>query len=308
MAAISIENLTKTFRRGSVRALDGISLAVEPGEIFGVIGPNGAGKTTLMGCLLGFLRPDGGTITVGGRAPDDLAIRAVTGYLPERLVLDRWMTGRAFLRYHHALAGLPASRRRHEIETALRRVGLGEAAERRIRKYSRGMLQRLGLAQALLGNPRYLFLDEPASGVDPGGVMEVRRLLGELKGKGVTVVLNSHQLEQVERLCDRVAFVRRGKVEAIETVSAGAQEARRLKVRTIVGTSLETSRMEELAARASCRLDMLSPPEACFLVDNDEAAARLLAALVEAGIPIVEARADEGRLERLFVEVEVRPC
>src|SRR5215510_8700975 len=152
MDGIQVENLTKTFRGGAVRALANVSLAVSPGEAFGIIGPNGAGKTTFLGCLLGFLRPDSGRITVDGREPDDLAVRRVIGYLPERLVLDRWMTGRGFLEYHHALAGLPDAERETQVDQALDRVGLEpDAAERTVRHYSRGMLQRLGLAQALLG-------------------------------------------------------------------------------------------------------------------------------------------------------------
>src|SRR5262249_11735976 len=184
-------------------------------------------KTTLLGCLLGFLRPDSGTVTIDDRPPDDVQVRRVTGYLPERLVLDRWMTGREFLSYHHALARLPDTSRSSEVDEALARVGLpADAGARPIRKYSRGMLQRLGLAQALLGSPRYVFLDEPASGVDPAGVVLFRRLLNEIKGRGVTVVLNSHQLEQVERVCDRVALVSGGKVEAVETLQARAAPAR----------------------------------------------------------------------------------
>ena len=195
MTGIQVEALTKTYRRGlageRVRALVDVSLTIAAGEAFGIIGPNGAGKTTFLGCLLGFLRPDAGRITIDGHAPDDLAIRSSTGYLPERLVLDRWMSGQQFLAYHHGLAGLPAGGRRAEVEGALERVGLdGEAAQRAIRRYSRGMLQRLGLAQAMLGRPRYLFLDEPASGVDPAGVVLFRRLLSDLTHQGVTVILN----------------------------------------------------------------------------------------------------------------------
>src|SRR5262245_53284366 len=149
MPIIVVEQLVKTFRAGRVRALDGVTLALEPGEAIGIIGPNGAGKTTLFGCLLGFLRPDSGTVTIDGRAADDLVVRARTGYLPERLVMDRWMTGFDFLAYHHALARLPVATRRADCIGALERVGLDQdAGARSIRAYSRGMLQRLGLAQA----------------------------------------------------------------------------------------------------------------------------------------------------------------
>ena len=303
-AGIQVESLTKTFRHGQVRALDGVSLSIAPGEAFGIIGPNGAGKTTFLGCLLGFVRPDSGRVTIDGRAPDDLDIRARTGYLPERLVLDRWMTGRDFLGYHHALARLPASQRAEDVDRALDRVALEpEAAVRSIRKYSRGMLQRLGLAQAMLGNPQYVFLDEPASGVDPAGVVLFRRLLGDLKSRGATVVLNSHQLEQVERVCDRVAFVSRGHVEAIEAVAAGGAVAHVLRVRwAAAGTEMDGDALGALAAQAGATLEGVKGPEARFAVAGDEVSARLLKALIGAGFDVVEAVPDESRLERLFLE------
>ncbi len=309
MTGIQVEGLTKTYRRGlvgePVRALVEVSLSIAPGEAFGIIGPNGAGKTTFLGCLLGFLRPDAGRITIDGHAPDDIAIRAVTGYLPERLVLDRWMSGYQFLAYQHALARLPVGGRRAEVESALARVGLdGDAGRRAIRRYSRGMLQRLGLAQALLGQPRYLFLDEPASGVDPAGVMLFRRLLAELAQRGVTVILNSHQLAQVERVCGRVAFVKAGRVEAIETVSAGAGHARMLRVRAAdaaIGSRVTREQLAALATSAGVTLHDVNPPEARFTVGDDAAAARLLQALIGAGVPVAEATPEESRLERLFL-------
>jgi len=310
MTGIQIEGLSKTYRRGllgePVRALADVSVSIAPGEAFGSIGPNGAGKTTFLGCLLGFLRPDAGRITIDGRAPDDITIRAVTGYLPERLVLDRWMSGYQFLAYHHALARLPADGREAEVERALERVGLDpEAGRRTVRRYSRGMLQRLGLAQALMGRPRYVFLDEPASGVDPAGVVLFRRLLSELARDGVTVILNSHQLAQVERVCGRVAFVKAGRVEAIETVAAGAGHARVLRVRAAgdaLGTRVPREQLAVLASSAGATLHDLAPPEARFTVADDDAAARLLQALIGAGVPVAEATPEESRLERLFLD------
>ncbi|MGH7731964.1 MAG: ABC transporter ATP-binding protein [Candidatus Eiseniibacteriota bacterium] len=315
MTGIQVEDLSKTYRRGlageRVRALIDVSLTIAPGEAFGIIGPNGAGKTTFLACLLGFLRPDAGRITIDGHAPDDLAVRARTGYLPERLVLDRWMNGYEFLAYHDALARLPAARRREEVEGALDRVGLGgEAGQRTIRRYSRGMLQRLGLAQAMLGRPRYLFLDEPASGVDPAGVVLFRRLLSELASRDVTVILNSHQLDQVERVCDRVAFVKAGRVEAIETVAAGAAHARVLRVRAAdqaIGTRVTHEHLAALATGAGGALIGVDPPEARFTVADDAGAARLLQALIGAGVPVAEATPEESRLERLFVDAPAEP-
>ena len=295
---IAIHGLTKTYRAGRVRALDGVSLEIRAGEVFGIIGPNGAGKTTLLGCLLGFLRPDAGRVTVDGRAPDDLGVRATTGYLPERLVLDRWMTGLDFLRYHHALAGLPRTARARDVGEALERVGLDpDAGRRSIRRYSRGMLQRLGLAQALLGSPRWVYLDEPASGVDPAGVVLFRRLITDARARGATVVLNSHQLEQVERVCDRVAFVHAGRVQAIETLAAGATLARVVRVRFAV----HPPELAPIAARAGAALEGGTGPEARFTVADDEGAARLVEALVQGGARVAEVVPDESRLERLFL-------
>jgi ABC-type multidrug transport system ATPase subunit len=166
------------------------------------------------------------------------------------------------------------------------------------------MLQRLGLAQALLGRPRYLFLDEPMSGVDPEGVVLFRRLLGEAKAQGSTVVLNSHNLDEVERACDRVAFVRGGRVEAVETPMAGAGQARILKVRAR-GEWLRTAGASEAvanaAARAGAKVVEISASGARFDVADDDRAARLLGALIEAGMPVTEATPEGGRLERLFL-------
>ncbi len=307
MTAITVDQLVKTYPRGlagiggRVRALDGVSLEVNEGETLGIIGPNGAGKTTLLGCLLGFLRPDSGAVRVAGRAPDDLAIRAVTGYLPERLVLDRWMSGRDFLRYHHGLAGLPSATREADVAFALERVGLETPSWTvRVGRYSRGMLQRLALAQALLGRPRLLFLDEPMSGVDPAGILLFRRLLAERRADGATILVNSHQLAEVERICDRVVFVQRGRLEATDTVRAGAEHARVLRVRLSVGAHPDAAALAGLGVQAGARFLGFEPPDARFAVEHDAGATRLLATLLAAALPVVEAAPEEGRLERLF--------
>ena len=276
-------------------ALAGVSLAIEPGETVGIIGPNGAGKTTLLGCLLGFLRPDSGRISIDGHAVDDLAVRAVTGYLPERLVLDRWMSGRAFLEYHHALAGLPLAERRATGEALFERVGLGlEAADRRIGRYSRGMLQRLALAQALLGNPRFLYLDEPISGVDPAGVLVFRDILARLSEAGTTIIVNSHQLAEVERMCDRVVFVSRGKVEAVETMRAGAAHARVLRVRLSTEQEVPAAaQLAELAAAGGATFRGWTAPDARFAVTDDRGATQLLHTLLRAGVAVIEVVPEE---------------
>ncbi len=283
-------------------ALAGVSLAIEPGETVGIIGPNGAGKTTLLGCLLGFLRPDSGRITIDGMVVDDLAVRAATGYLPERLVLDRWMSGRAFLEYHHALAGQPAASRRADCEALFDRVALGrEAADRRIGRYSRGMLQRLALAQALIGSPRFLYLDEPVSGVDPAGILVFRDILSQLAAAGATILVNSHQLAEVERVCHRVVFVKQGRVEAVETMRAGATHARVLRVRlSTEQPAWPAARLADVAALAGATFRGWVAPDARFAVADDTGATRLLQSLLREGLAVIEVVPEEGRLERLF--------
>ncbi len=304
MNGIQVEHLTKTYRGALTPALADVSLTVAPGEVCGIIGPNGAGKTTLIGCLLGFLFPDAGRIRLDGLPPDDRAVRRVTGYLPERLVMDRWMSGADFLAYHHGLAGLSAATRTADVSRALEQVGLaGEAARRSVGRYSRGMLQRIGLAQALLGEPRYLFLDEPTSGMDPSGVVLFRRLIDEASRRGTTVLLNSHQLAQVEKVCTRVVFVKGGRVEAMETIDVGATHVRDLHIRVMSGAPEEAvERALRVPLPPGSRFERRNGNELVYLVPSDEAAAALLRELIGAGLPVVEAVPGEGRLERLFDE------
>jgi ABC-2 type transport system ATP-binding protein len=309
---IAVRGLVKQYGGAARRALDDVTLEIAPGEAIGIIGPNGAGKTTFFGCLLGHLRPTAGTITIDGRSPDALGVKAEVGFLPERLLFDRWMSGARFLRHHHALAGLPEASRTADCAAALERVGLEPAAGRKaLKAYSRGMLQRIGLAQALLAKPRWLFLDEPASGVDPAGVLLFRRLLAEARSGGTTIVLNSHQLEQVERICDRVAFLRDGRVQAIEVLNAGAEAKRHLRVRFGAFAAVTN---EALAGIGELVHPLGPGREAVFAVADDAGATRRLTDLLKAGLPVVEARSEEGRLERLFLEgsppgatVEARP-
>lgn len=213
---IVIENVCK--RYGRTVALDGVTLTIRRGEAIGIIGPNGAGKTTLMAALLGLIDPTAGTILIDGGSPHALATKRRMGYLPERLGFNRWMSGRALVSLHARLCGIGGC---GAVDAMLERVGLERAAwDRPLQKYSRGMLQRTGLAQALIGSPDFLFLDEPTSGIDPAGAIRFRDIVHDLKRAGVTIVVNSHQLDQMERICDRVAFVRAGKIEAIEDVRA----------------------------------------------------------------------------------------
>ncbi|MBB5236043.1 ABC transporter ATP-binding protein [Deinococcus budaensis] len=210
MAAIETRELRKVYRGRAV--VDGLSLRVEEGEVFGFLGPNGAGKSTTVKMLLGLVQPSGGEALVLGGRPSDPAVRARLGFLPEQFRFQTWMTGQEFLHFHGRLAGLGAAELRTRVPEVLEEVGLGGRGGETLGGYSKGMLQRAGLAGAILARPRLVFLDEPTSALDPIGRVEVREIIERLRASGVAVFLNSHLLSEVEQVCDRVAFVKAGRV------------------------------------------------------------------------------------------------
>jgi ABC-2 type transport system ATP-binding protein len=195
-----------------VRALDGLDLKVPLGSVFGLLGPNGAGKTTLVKMALGIAHPTGGAVSILGRPGGDVAVRARIGYLPENHRYPAHLTGAQVLDFFGRLSGLREPDRSVRVEGLLRRVRMEDWRSTPVRKYSKGMMQRLGLAQAILNDPDLLILDEPTDGVDPVGRREIRDLLLEQKARGATIFLNSHLLSEVERLCDRVAILKAGKL------------------------------------------------------------------------------------------------
>ncbi len=206
-------------RYGSTVALAGLNLTVGRGEVFGFLGPNGAGKTTAVKLLVGLTAPSSGGGSVLGAPLGDREARRRLGYLPELFRYQPWLTGREVLRLHCELARLEHGSWRGEIEGALATVGLEGRGDDRVATYSKGMQQRLGLGVALLGQPELVLLDEPTSALDPVGRQDVRRIIAGLRECGVTVFLNSHLLGEVERVCDRVAIVDRGRVVASQPVS-----------------------------------------------------------------------------------------
>jgi ABC-2 type transport system ATP-binding protein len=208
--ALAIDGLGK--RYGSVVALDGVDLTVAPGELVGLLGPNGAGKSTLVKVACGLVRPSSGTATVCGEPAGSRAARSRLGYLAELFRFPGWSTVTEVLALHQSLAGSDGGPR--ERQELLELVALGYAAERRVDGMSKGMQQRLGIAQALIGSPRLLLLDEPTSALDPAGRHDVRQMLEGLRDRGIAVLLNSHLLGDVERICDRVVILSRGRVVA----------------------------------------------------------------------------------------------
>jgi ABC-2 type transport system ATP-binding protein len=195
-------------------ALHDLTLEVGQGEVFGFLGPNGAGKTTAMKILLGLVHPTAGGALVFGRPPTEPAARRRVGYLPEHFRFQEWASGEELLHFHGRLSGLDAATRAERVPEVLERVGLAGRGGERVRRYSKGMTQRLGLALAILPMPDLVLLDEPTSALDPVGRRDVRELVRELAASGVTVFLNSHLLTEVEAVCDRVAIVSQGRVVA----------------------------------------------------------------------------------------------
>lgn len=208
--AISISNLHKAY--GALHVLKGITLQVQRGEVFGLLGPNGTGKTTLTHTILGLLKPDNGTVRVFG-TDDLLRLSTRIGYLPERPRYHTQFTGREYLKTLGRLSNLGGTKLLDRVDAVIELVGLSQAAERRVGTYSKGMLQRIGIAQAVLHEPDLLIVDEPASGLDPGGQREMALLLRALSEAGHTIFLCTHQLTDVARLCDRIGVLVHGRVE-----------------------------------------------------------------------------------------------
>lgn len=218
--AIEIIGLTKDYpvgfwRKRMRRSLDNLTLQVEQGEIFGFLGPNGAGKTTTLKLLMGLIFPTAGTARILGRSIDDIKMHREIGYLPEQPYFYDYLTARELLDYYARFSGYSAAERRERVARYLERVGLTAAGDVQLRKFSKGMLQRAGIAQAILHDPQVIFLDEPMSGLDPIGRREVRDIILELKRQGRTVFFCTHILSDAEMLCDRVAVLHLGKLQGV---------------------------------------------------------------------------------------------
>ncbi|QQL45756.1 ABC transporter ATP-binding protein [Sulfuriroseicoccus oceanibius] len=274
-SAVRIRGLAKDFkiplRRKLFRAVDDVSLDVEEGEVYGLIGPNGSGKSTTMKVMLGIMSPTEGECRIFGRPAGRADSRREVGYLPENPYFYKHLTGAETMRFYGGLCGLKGKALRQRADELLDMVGLSDAADRRIGGYSKGMLQRIGLAQAVIHNPRLVVLDEPTAGVDPMGSRQIRDLILDLKKRGITVFLTSHLLEQVQEVCDRVGIIFRGRM-------------------------LRQGRLDEMVAVEDQTEVVLSHPSPALLdriqalVADDEAAS-----VVRMGHP-------RTSLERLFIE------
>ena len=253
-AALELRGVTKDFAIGlrgvKLRAVDHLSLRVQPGQVYGLLGPNGSGKSTTIKILLGLLEPTMGGCTIFGIESRRVESRREVGYLPESPYFYRHLTGRELVAFYARLCGMTGAGVRPRVAEVLTMVGMAEAADRRVGTYSKGMLQRVGLAQAMVHDPKLLILDEPTAGVDPVGSAAISQLILSLKAQGKTVLITSHLLGQIEDICDRVAILDRGKliVEGAVHELVGRSDRQSLLVE-----AMSESELQELRAWLATR-------------------------------------------------------
>ncbi|HEY0384660.1 MAG TPA: ABC transporter ATP-binding protein [Pyrinomonadaceae bacterium] len=306
-AVVEIENLTKDYevgfwRKRKVRALDGLTLAVEGGEIFGFLGANGAGKTTTLKLLMRLIYPTSGRARIMGRDINDVRMHARIGYLPENPYFYDYLTARELLEYFAELFGYDKLERRRRARSLLERVHLDEKSwDKQLRKFSKGMLQRVGLAQALLNDPEIIFLDEPMSGLDPVGRREVRDLIATERARGKTVFMCSHILSDIEVLCDHVAIMRSGRLAEtgrLEELRQRAGEKGRVEI-LAAGAHAEQI-LEALPVLKDAHITETAAGARIEVADESDVDAAL-AALRRAGGRLVSVQPVRQSLEELFV-------
>lgn len=264
--AISLRNITKRFpvpfRRKAVLAVDNLSLDVPAGEVYGLLGPNGSGKSTTFKIALGLVTPDSGEARLFGRPSGETASREEVGFLPENPYFHKFLTGAETVRFFGRLCGLSGAALEERVKELLHLVGLERAADRRLGGYSKGMLQRIGLAQALVQNPRVVILDEPTAGVDPAGSREIKNLILRLKEQGKTVLLCSHLLAQVQEVCDRVGIMAAGRLIEEGPLDELISVRDQMEIRIAGGGPGLLDKIKELAAAEGARVLSAGRPRA----------------------------------------------
>jgi ABC-2 type transport system ATP-binding protein len=294
--AIQTRGLRKVFDE-KVAVAD-LTLEVARGEVFGFLGPNGAGKTTSIKMLLGLIRPTGGEAFLLGGPPGDPRSRRRAGFLPEHFRFHDWLSAEEFLALHAELYHLPAGQARQRIPELLELVGLTAHAAKKLRAYSKGMLQRIGLAQALLNQPELVFLDEPTSGLDPVGRRLVRDIIRELRRGGTTVFLNSHLLSEVEITCDRVAFIKQGQVVRVSSLQGLVEGELSVQVQARPLTAEIAAGLSRWGQNVRLDGDRLS-----MTVAGEADLPELNRYLVAQGVDVYALQPNKVSLEDLFIEI-----
>ncbi|MEO7724743.1 MAG: ABC transporter ATP-binding protein [Chthoniobacterales bacterium] len=277
--AVTVQNLTKVFpipfRRTKLVAVRGLNLEVAPGQVYGLLGPNGSGKSTTLKIILGLVTASTGTTKIFGRDSREVGSREAVGFLPENPYFSKYLTGAETLRFYGKLCGLSGKKLQERTNELLDLVSLQDARDRRLGGYSKGMLQRIGLAQALIQQPKLVVLDEPTAGVDPAGSREIRDLILDLKSRGITVLLSSHLLAQVQEICDRVGILAHGVL-------------------------VREGRVEDL-------LEIENQTELILENATPEVLAQISALLAKSETRLVEQRQPQATLEGLFLEATKTP-
>jgi len=296
MNVISAHNLIKDYAR--IRALAGVTLDVQDGEIFGFLGPNGAGKTTFVKTMLGFIEITGGAVDVFEKPAGDREVRRRVGYLPENMRLHGFLKGREFLDFAGRLYGMPKDKRKKRSMECLDALNMLDAAERPLREYSKGMLQRIGIAQALIHDPDLLLLDEPTSGLDPIGTKEVRDIILSEKKKGKTIFINSHLLSEIERTCDRVAILNKGMI-----VKKGRLEELSSKTPSVRVEVTKTSKATVKALKKVAQDVQIDGNVYVIIPKDDEAKGRIPEILIQSGDQMVSMAESRESLEDIFYRI-----
>jgi ABC-2 type transport system ATP-binding protein len=295
IAAIKTEGLRKVF--GDRAAVKGLTLQVEQGEVFGFLGPNGAGKTTSIKMLLGLVAPTSGTAALLGAPIGDRHTLARIGFLPEHFRFQEWLTACEFLELHGELLGMNAHDLKPRRDELLERVGLSEFRNKQLRTFSKGMLQRIGLAQALLNRPALVFLDEPTSGLDPVGRRLVRDIIHELREAGTCVFLNSHLLSEIEVTCNRVAFIRHGEVVRILDLASLNQDLSLVTVRAVGITPEILSGLTQWGKNIQANGEHVT-----LTIHNEASLPEITRYLVAQGAAVYSITPNQLSLEEIFIE------
>lgn len=304
MAAIEIQDLEKTYqvgfwRKRPKRALRPLRLTIEEGEVFGFLGPNGAGKTTTLKLLMGLVTPTAGSARILGMDFADPQVKAQIGFLPEHPYFYDYLTAQELLTYYAQLSDVPAKDRSKRVAEMLERFGLADSARLQLRKFSKGMLQRVGLAQAILHDPKVVFLDEPMSGLDPMGRREVREMIQQMRNEGKTVFFSTHILSDAEALCDRVAIIYQGELRGVGAVAHLTSQAQR-KMEIIFCSSSVPAALTSLGVNARVSGDMVNA------VVEEEKQDAALEILRREHIRLISLTPVRGSLEEYYVQ-NLRP-